>query len=382
MKDLRKKIAVASVFFSFGLGFASWPSRIPTFQDMLNLNDLQLGAILFTLPAGIFISLLVSGWLIAKAGSRKTIVFSTILFCMSLILIGISTSITAIVAALFVFGINSSLLNIAVNTQAVLLEKKDHRNYMPFFHGLWSIAAFLAAAIGAIAIANQIGPSLHFIVISIVCLVLSTGNFLYLVRDSNPAKDQQPFTWSADPFILRMAGIAFCSMLIEGAMYDWSGVYFKDVLNVKSNLVGTGYSSFMISMAGSRLLSSLYINKWPIANTLLLCGLVTGTGLVFALLASNLSVGILGFLLIGSGISPIVPLLYSSVGKYEKYTVSKTLAFITSIGFAGLLIGPAIIGFISELIGLKGSFFFLLVLAVVILLLSLRLLFFREKEKT
>jgi MFS family permease len=244
------RVAICATFFMHGLCFASWASRIPNIQQRLNLNTSQLGGVLFFLPVGFFLSLPFSGWLIARAGSRKVVIFSGILYSLALVAIGSSVNITGLVLSLFAFGFFGSLLNISMNTQAVALEALYGEKLMASFHGLWSLSGFAGAAIGTWMIGRSVSPMSHFILICISFLLANGISAFYLLSKDERADEKRPIFSIPDRSLLKLGIIAFCSMMAEGAMTDWSGMYFLKVIKVDQALISIGYTSFMIAMAG------------------------------------------------------------------------------------------------------------------------------------
>src|SRR5687767_7546912 len=159
------RIAVGSIFFLYGLSFATWASRIPSIQQQLGLTEAELGAVLFTLPVGLMLSLPLAGWLVARVGSRKVVVISALIYCSTLVTLGLAQNVWQLVAGLFIFGLSGNLVNISVNTQAVNVEALYDKPIMASFHGLWSLAGFTGAAFGTFMMGQGVFPYQHFLVI-------------------------------------------------------------------------------------------------------------------------------------------------------------------------------------------------------------------------
>lgn len=348
--------AIASLFFFYGLCFASWASRIPSIQQNLKLSEAALGGVLFALPIGLFVSLPFSGWLIAKIGSRRVVLFSGILYSFTLLAIGFSVNVVQLIASLFVFGFSGNLLNISANTQAVSLEARYVKPIMATFHGMWSLAGFAGAAIGTFMIAQRIFPAQHYLYISGFSLLIAFVSFRFLLKKDINSEGNKPIFTMPDKALFSLGAIAFCSMMCEGAMFDWSGVYFKKAVKVPPEWVGAGYTAFMITMAGTRFIADWFTQHLGLKRVLQLSGLFTAAGLLLSVLYPTLVAAIIGFLLVGVGVSSVVPLVYSAVGKSKTMSPGVAIAAVSTLGFFGLLVGPPIIGLVAGVTNLRISF--------------------------
>ena len=333
--------AVAALFFFYGLCFASWASRIPSIQQNLGLSESALGGVLFALPVGLFISLPLSGWLIAKIGSRKVIILSGLLYALLLLGIGFSSDIIQLVVSLFFFGFCGNMLNISANTQAVGVEDLYQRPIMASFHGMWSLAGLSGAAIGTFMIASGVLPRYHYVYISAFSFITLLTCHRYLLNQDLNQDEDRPIFSMPDKSILSLGVIAFCSMMCEGAMFDWSGVYFKKVVEVEKSWIGAGYTAFMFTMAGTRFFADALTHRLGLKRVLQVSGSFTALGLLVAVLFPALPTAIVGFLLVGMGVSSVVPLVYSAVGKNKKLSPGVALAAVSTLGFFGLLLGPS-----------------------------------------
>ena len=350
------RIAVSAFFFISGLTFATWASRIPDIKTQLMLSNARLGAVLFALPAGLMTSLLFAGWLVSRFGSRKVMVAAALFYPFILVMLGLAGNVWQLAFILFLFGLGSNLVNIAMNTQAVDVEAMYGRSVMASFHGLWSIAGFTGAAIGTLLVSAGVVPWLHFLIIFATAglLVLFFYKFT-LPTDTAPA-EKQPFFVKPDKFILNLGLIAFCSMLCEGAMADWSGVYFQNIVKSPKEFITFGYVAFTAAMATGRFLGDSMVTKLGIKKVLQLSATLISTGLFVSILFPYMVTAVIGFLLVGLGVSSVVPLIYSLAGKSGTMKPGLALAAVSSISFLGFLIGPPLIGFIAEAAGLRLSF--------------------------
>jgi len=355
----RIRIAVALVYFSMGLCFSSWASRIPDIKTALHLNDAMFGTILFALPVGQFLMMPFSGKLVTRFGSHKVLRFALPAYTICLSNVGLVQTGWQLAIALFVFGLFGNMCNISINTQGVAAERIYGRSIMASFHGGWSLAGFTGALIGLVMINLKVPVYWHFVSVILLVWTIVWINYPFLVRSkltTNTEAPRRKFLNKPDIILLQLGIIGFCSMASEGAMFDWSGIYFKDVVKAPASLVILGYTSFMIMMATGRFVADYFISKIGRKRLLQICGTMISTGLFTAVLFPYLIPCTFAFMLVGLGVSSIVPTVYSAAGRHSKIPAGIALATVSSVGFLGFLMGPPLIGYISELAGLRYSF--------------------------
>lgn len=362
------RIAVGAMFFMAGLSFSSWASRIATVQQTMGLSDAALGAVLFSLPVGLMCSLPFSGWIITKIGSRKLLISALLVYATALVSLGLAQNTFQLIICLVCFGFSSNAVNISVNTQAVATEELYKRPIMASFHGLWSLAGFAGAGIGTFMIANNVSPLYHFL---LMLVVIFTGVIIaarYLKDDK--VTDSGPVFVMPDHSLIKLGIIAFCSMICEGAMFDWSVIYFKKVVLAPPAFVGVGFTAFMLTMAAGRFRADWFAHRYGLKRTLQVSGALTATGLLIAVAFPYVYTAIAGFLLVGVGVSSVVPMVFSAAGKSKTMQPGVALAAVSTIGFLGFLVGPPIIGFIAGMATLRVSFILIAAMGVSVVVVS------------
>ena len=350
------RLAVSTSFLLQGLCFSTWASRIPTVQQKMHLSETALGGVLLAVPVGLIASLPITGWLVSKYGSRNLTVIAVLMYSGVLPLLGLAQNTTQLMAALVLFGFASNMANISVNTQGVGVEAIYGKSILATFHGVWSLAGFLGAALGTFMIGQGIAPFQHF---AIMAGAIWLGVALmrpYLVPTDAPSPADQPLFVLPDKSLMLLGILAFCSLLAEGTMFDWSGVYFKKIVLADKAQVGLGFSAFMSMMATGRFIADWFTDKFGRARTLQISGLLTATGLSIAVTFPSLLVASLGFMLVGLGVSSVVPLVYSAAGRSRTMPAGVALAAVSTVGFAGFLLGPPLIGLVAGATSLKVSF--------------------------
>ena len=372
----RHRLAVFIYFFCSGIIFASWASRIPSIKKTLNLSDGELGTMLLMLPLGQLLTMPISGKLVSKFGSAKLLTLMCLVYAGILCAISFATNIYQLGTTLFLFGVAGNMTNIAVNTQAVGIEKLYEKSVMTSFHGGWSLAGFIGALIGLLTIQFELNTSIHFSIIFSLILINTFINSSFLLpKNTSEGVGKKKIKLRPDATLIQLGIIGFFSMATEGAMFDWSGVYFQDIVKAPTSLVILGYTAFMIMMATGRFLGDGLITKLGNKKVLIISGSLMFLGMLISVLLPNIVVSTIGFMLVGLGVACCVPTVYSLAGKHPTIAPGMALAMVSSISFLGFLLGPPLIGYISELFNLRWSFtlFSCFGLAMVIMVLKSKL---------
>ena len=371
---VRIRWAVSFFYFAMGLCFATWASRIPNIKAALGLSDGQLGTILFALPVGQLTMMYFSGKLVTRFGSHRILPFSILMYAFSLTNLGLAQNAWQLGLGLYVFGVFGNLTNISVNTQGVYTEGLFKRTIMSSFHGMWSLAGFTGALVGLGMLALDLGTYSHFLIVAFIAFLLIAFNFKFLIKakESIRAEKKKGFR-KPDKTLVLLGVIGFCCMASEGIMFDWSGVFFKDIVKVPGALVVLGYTSFMIMMASGRFFGDALINKIGRKRMMQFSGVMISTGFFTAVIFPYLIPSTLAFMLIGLGVSTVVPTLYSIAGKHPTIPTGEALTAVSSVSFLGFLMGPPVIGYIAELSSLRFSFAFIGIFGFAIALMVSRI---------
>ncbi len=353
----RIRLAVSLFYFGQGISFASWASRIPDIKQNLGLSDALLGSILLALPLGQLFTMPISGRLVTRFGSHIILTITAPLYVLALTNLGLATAPWHLAVFLFLFGVVGNMCNIAVNTQGVEAEKLFTKPIMTSFHGAWSIAGFAGALMGLLMMNLNVPPYLHFWVTAVLIWSNVLLNHKYLVPGKGTgAGTKSAFFIKPEGVLLQLGIIGFCSMATEGAMFDWSGVYFKQIVKAPASLVVLGYASFMVMMALGRFLGDSLILKLGRKRSIQFSGIIIFTGMFTSVLFPFIIPATIGFMLVGLGVSSIVPTVYSVAGKNKKVSPGMAIAMVSSVSYLGFLMGPPLIGYISALFNLRYSY--------------------------
>ena len=353
------RLAVGAFFFLQGLVFASWASRIPDIKQALDLNEAQLGGVLFAIPMGQMAAMALSGYLVSRFGSHRMLLLAAVLYSGTLTALGFTTGIWQLFAILVFFGMAANLHNISVNTQAVGVERLYRRSIMAAFHGLWSLAGFVGGLMGALFAGFSVSPRIHFCFVFAVALgIMATMYRFTLPRDRKRAV--QPGRKSPkgklDPYVVLLGLIAFGCMASEWTMYDWSAVYYEAIIKPSPELIRLGYISYMCTMVCGRFMADGLVTRFGVIRVLQVSGGLIAAGLLTAVLLPHVATASIGLALVGFGTASVVPVCYSMAGKSQFMPPSVALAVVSTIGFLGFLLCPPIIGFIAHASSLRWSF--------------------------
>jgi fucose permease len=369
MSRKHQRLIIFAFFFFSGIYAASWSSRIPDMQKELDLSNAQLGNILFAMPAGLVFGLSFASWLIEGYGFRKIMLLSCIGTGLMLFFIGSGNAAWQLALALFLFGIGRTVFNLAANTGALEVQKLYDRPINSTFHGVWSIACLIAMGIGKIMITNKVPTFYHFLLIASVMILLSIliiGKKQHIIS----SKEKRPFFVKPDRYLLLLGLIAFCAMMCEGAMFDWSVLYFTKVVKAEISMTTYGFMSFIIFMATGRLIGDRFISRFGVFNVLMFNGACLSIGLLIVSQFPNIVLSMMGFGLIGIGSSILVPIVYLLSGKSKTLPPAYALSSVTIIGYTGFLSGPLLIGNVSDLFGMPAAFLMLSILSMLIIFLA------------
>jgi len=367
----KRRIALGALFFFMGICFASWAARIPDIQTKFQLSEGQLGTLLLFLPIGSMLGLPIAGWSVHRYGSRSVILICSFAYALALPLIGLAPSTWTIAPVLMGFGMLGNIMNISLNTQALGLENQLGKSILASFHGVWSMAGFTGAGVGAGMIFLGFSPAAHYVVVALFSVVLILLSQKFVLNDKRAAAEEGGLVLrKPDNLLLRVGLISFLGMMAEGCMFDWSGVYFKKIVEAEPQYVSLGYVCFMGAMASGRFVTDMASNRFGKIPILQVSGVLIFLGLLLSVAFPNLYTAAVGFLMVGFGVASIVPVSYGIAGRSNLYTPSVALALVSTISFFGFLVGPPLIGFVAELFDLKVSFALIGVNGLGILLLS------------
>lgn len=371
----RIRYAVMAFFIAQGLCFASWASRLPDIKKDFNVESyLHYGLLMFLIPIGKFIAIPLVGFLLPRIGSKKTVLISIVGFTFSLFTVSLMSGVIGLGVTMLLFGVFWNMTDISLNTQAIEVERIYGRPIIATFHASWSLAACIGALIGYGMINLNISIFYHFFGITILAMIMILVNYKYL-QEQSPVPitekiereiDELPKKkglYMPEVLLIQLGLIWLLALIVENTMFEWSDVYFQSVIKAPESLQ-VGFLVFMIMMFSGRMLTNYAYRIWhkktvlQIAGALILVGFITSSLFIHYsdTLIIKVIINSIGFMLIGLGISCVVPTLYSIVGDKSKTPVGIALTIMSSISFVGPLVAPILVGAISDRYGLEWAY--------------------------
>ncbi len=347
------RLAVAMLFFLTGMTFASWATRIPAVQSKLGLSTGELGLALLGTAAGELVFMNLAGYLSARFGSRSVTVIASLCLSVTLPLLSLAPNLLVLIASLFLFGAAFGSVNVAMNTQGVAVERRYGRSIFSSFHACYSVGGLTGALVGGLVAAHNIAPLPHFLGIALAGIILTLAVARLLLPARVDAQGAGVAFTHLTRQLLVLGLVAFCVVLGEGAMADWSAVYLNTTLHSGVGLAAAGYAAFSIIMAVGRSLGDRLTNRLGPGTMVRLGGLVAAGGLTLALVVNWVPLALVGFGLVGAGFSVIFPLTLSAAGRTSQQVSGTAIATVATCGYVGFLVGPAAIGLAADSVTLR-----------------------------
>lgn len=391
------KLAVTSFYLCQGLCFATWASRISSIKDYFGISDDFIWAIiLFMIPVGKFIAIPLAGYTVSKLGSKIMVQVAILGYALSLFLVGITQNIYILGTCLFLFGVFWNLTDISLNTQGIGVERIFGKTIMGSFHGAWSLAACIGALIGFLMINFHVNTFYHFTIIALLILAtwLISRKFLQPdVKNNNDETEKEKVAGMKkvlegkeskfkmpELVLIQLGIIGLFALVVESAMFDWGNVYFKTTVKAPDSLL-IGFLIFMVMMTVGRFSTNSAYKALGKQKTIQLAGLCIFIGMFLSALIPHVITTSIGFMLVGLGISCIVPTIYSIVGEKSKTPTSIALTILSTISLIGSLIAPLLIGSISKLFNMNYAYMIVGILGLAIVLITTFTKAIKEEKK-
>ncbi|MEV6349569.1 MFS transporter [Actinoplanes sp. NPDC051851] len=372
----RGRIAACTMFVLGGAVTGIWTARIPAIKHDLRLGDAELSVALLVLAAGGLIGMLLVGRLVDRYGSTTVMTPAALAVGPLLILPAYASNLLTLTLALGVLGAAHGTLNVAMNANAVRVERAHHRSIMSGIHAGFSIGGFLGAAVGGMFAAADLSPAATFICAGTLIAGLAMWASRWALPDPHENADHETTNHArggrrpAEPLssphrkaLLLLGLLAFATLVSEGAVADWSSVYLHDSLGSSAGVAAAAYAAFALMMTAGRLAGNRLVAALGPARLVRGCGFLAATGFGAALLIGRPAAAIIGFAALGAGLSCIVPQVYSAAGNVDPAQPGRGLARAASLGYLGFLTGPVIIGGAASLVDLPRAMLILPLLA-------------------
>lgn len=354
-----------TIFLINGLGMSAWAPLVPFARDRLQLSGASLGALLLCLGMGSLAAMPVTGTLVARFGCRRVMCISTLLVLMMMPLLATADSHLVMAAALMLFGAGLGMLDVAMNYQAVQVEQAADKPMMSGFHGFFSLGGILGAGTVSLLLSRAFTPLSATLVVMAIMLLLLLWR-LPVLMNARLHQPDQPWLVIPRGWVAFLGLLCFILFLAEGAVLDWGALLLLQNPAMSPAYAGLGYAVFSVAMTLGRFSGDKIIQRFGRYPVMLSGALTAAAGMSLAVWLPWPEIALLAFLLVGFGLSNTVPMLFNAAGNQQDMPANLAISAMTTLGYAGILSGPALIGFISQWISLSGAFLLiaLLLLAV------------------
>ena len=363
--------ATAWVFASINILTGTWVLYLPHVKTYFGLNDSEVGIALFSLAFGLLVSIPLIPYINRKLGVGRSTKFGIVLFALAFNLPLFASSYLTLCSSLLLVGVFSGFTDISMNALVSTIEKTKDVHIMSATHGFFSLGGFIGAGIGSIIMSVYTSPAGHMMLISGFIILTN----LYLAKNYDfieeeviaETKDQNKLKYLRP--LLALSIVAFVIMFNEGAVEHWSNLFLFDIVNVTEYLAGLGFIAFSLCMTLGRFLGDGVSKKYGSAK-IISGGCIIAFFGYCCIITTQLFLSIIGFGILGLGLSVIIPEIFRLAGKTKNIPASLGISIVSGVGFSGFLVGPVVLGFISNWADLTWSFGFLSLLVVLALFLT------------
>jgi MFS family permease len=365
------RLATCAVFLGNGFGIGTWAAQLPRFKVGLGLSDGALSLALLAFALGAILAMPAIGWLTTRWGSRRVTLIAATTFTVALFLPGGAPNLAALVTAALLAGACNGAMDVAMNTNATVVERLWKAPIMSSFHAFFSLGGLAGAALSALLIDLGLDlPTTLLVACGVMGVLFLTAAF-GLMEDDRPMSMDHGFALPRRG-IMALALLTLLCLMVEGAMIDWSAIYLQSVAGASLEVAVIGFAAFSLTMTICRFTGDLTVRRFGRVRTLQLGASLAASGIALAIAFPTPAVAMAGFALVGIGLANTVPVLFSAAGQAPGISPGMGVAMVATLGYAGLLLGPPLIGFGGDLIGLRPTLVVLVIAALTIATLSRR----------
>ncbi|MFO1070230.1 MAG: MFS transporter [Geminicoccaceae bacterium] len=345
-------IAVSAVYFAYGVGLGLWAAHIPLVKAGLGLSASEMGIALLGMAAGAITVMPLMGWVIGLFGSRRCTVVAGTAFVLLVTLPLIAPSWPLLIASTLVLGAANGGVDVAMSTQGTVIEKAMGRPIMSSVNGFFSLGGVVGAGVASLILSLDLAPAARTLLatVPLAVLVLATG--FWLLRRDPPQEGGHGLRLPSGPALL-LGGLALLSVLAEWATLDWSAIFLTSELGAPAHVGAWGFGAFCVAMMIGRFTGDEVVRRLGGARVLTLSGLLSTVGTLVFALAPSVPVALFGFALTGFGLANLFPVLISAASRLPGIPAGQGVAMVASFAYAGGLVGPVLIGFGTDLVGIR-----------------------------
>ena len=362
------------MFLVNGFLMGSWAPQIPFMLPRHGIGEFAMGMLILAFGAGAVGAMAFTGALIHALGSRKVVMISATIACLSLSFVVFAPNVALAAVALALFGAAGGTMDVAMNANSVEVERRLNRAIMSASHGFWSLGGFIGGSIGGVLIAN-LGVHAHAALVTALAIAVTWAFALLLVTETHHENGGAPkpkFAWPKGAAIFIVGFMALFSMIPEGGVLDWSALYLSKELNADVATSGLSFGLFSAAMAVMRFFGDGVRNRYGAVATMRVSGAVAAVGMLAAALAPGPWLAIAAFALAGVGIANMVPIAFSAAGAQPGLSPGVGISIVTMIGYSGILVAPSAIGFVAQHVGFRVTYAAIAALLLVVVALARR----------
>lgn len=370
----RAALGTAMVFAVSGALLGTWVSRLPATRDRLHASPAELGLVLLAPGLGSLVSMPSTGWLCRRLGSRTAVALTALPCCAVIFALAVAPSLSTLAIALFAWGLLFGAWDVSMNVQGSAVEQRAGQAWMPRYHACWSVGGIVGAAVGGLAARAGVPVPLHFGLMAALGVALVLGALRAFIpdRDTEPAPTTgRREAWSAilSRRLIVIGLITLCAVTIEGAAADWLALYLVDERHTGASVGAAGYAAFACAMAAGRFAGTPITQRLGRHGAVRVGGMVSVAGVLLTVLAPWTPLAFVGAIGWALGVCLIFPAAISAAGETADRPTD-AIAAVSTVGYAGLLIGPPLIGILADHAGIGRALLVLLVLAAVVSVLA------------
>jgi MFS family permease len=373
----RARWAIAAMFMANGFVMGAWAPQIPLLMPRHDVTESVLGLLILVLGLGAVSAMLFAGRLITAYGGRRVLSWFSLALIPVLPMVVFSPNLWALALFMAVFGAMAGCMDVAMNAQAVEVERRLSKAIMSSSHGFWSLGGFFGGSAGSFVIAHW-GSEVQSLLTALVVAVLVLGAMPFLLPEAPVVKSVEtvaaPRTklFPKELHVWLLGFLALFSMVPEGAVLDWAAIYLQKELGSDVFVSGLGFALFAGAMAVMRFMGDSVRNRFGAVRTLRISGLLGAAGLMGGALAPYDWVAIASFAVAGLGVANMVPIMFSAAGNHPNLPSASAISIVTMVGYCGILVAPSSIGFLAEHLGFRPTYAGLSLLLVLVALVAAR----------
>lgn len=357
---ISSSLATRLTFFIAGFVTATWAVIVPYARANTGVNEATLGTLLLCLGVGALIAMPLTGSLTTRFGCRRVIVAALALVMLSTPLLAAISHPVLLGLVLLVFGIGVGVTDCAMNIQAILVEKASPAPLMSGFHGMYSFGGIAGAGLMTLLLTLGVNVIVATVLITLTVIVLTALSYPGLLTYANP-REGAAFAMPRG-IVLLLGMVCFSVFLTEGTVLDWSAVYLTQVRDMPETLGGLGYTCFAVAMTAARMTGDRVVANLGRLTVVVGGALTAAAGLALVIFIASWPLSLIGYILIGAGCANIVPVMFSAVGQQSVMPQSVAVPAMTTMGYLGVLSGPAVIGYVAHFSSLTLAFSFIMAL--------------------